>query len=106
MACGYDMTARLGETLSFVIIYKKADDTPIDIAADTVTWTIDDVTFSSPSDEVTIGPEVGTIHFRLTTPQVDAYGATILPYTIKVIDSAVPAGQGDLILLDGLIQFE
>lgn len=106
MSCGYDLTAKIGETLTFTIVYKLSDDTPIDIAADSVTWKIGATSYASPSLEVVVGPEPGTVHFLLTTDQVTAYGVSVQPYVVTLIDSAVPAGQGDLILLDGLIQFE
>lgn len=106
MSCGFDITARIGETLSLTIVYKKEDGTPIDIANDSVILTIGLVTYVSPGAELIIGPEPGTIHLMLTTAQVDSFGVTILPYSLKLIDSDVPVGQGDTILLDGLMQFE
>lgn len=106
MSCGFDITAKIGETLSLTIVYKKEDGTPIDIANDSVILTIGDVTYVSPGNELIIGPEDGTIHLMLTTQQVDSFGVVILPYVLKLVDSNLPFGQGDTILLDGLMQFE
>lgn len=106
MSCGYDLTVHTGETFNLALFYKDQDGNPIDILNDSCVLTIDSTTYTSPSPEISIGPEVNAIRILLPTAEVATYGTAILPYSLLLVDSDLPAGSGDVLLLEGLMQFE
>lgn len=106
MSCGHDVTANLGETFTLDVVYKDSLGVPVDISLYTARWTVNGSIYTSPSNEVTIGPEAGTIHLLLTTTQVNTLGAGVYDYILVLTNPALPAGEGDKILLEGLMQVE
>lgn len=106
MSCGHDVTALIGETFRLDITYKDSLGVPIDISFMTATWTVNAVSYASPSNEVTIGPGTGEVHLLLTTTQVSVLGSGVYDYQVVLTDPTADPGEGDKILLEGLMQVE
>ena len=107
MSCGYDLEAFIGETFTLDITYKDGNGDPIDIAADLVTWTVDGMSYTSTgAQEVVIGGGTGQIRLMLTTDQVEDLGIGIFDYSLVLSDAFLPVGEGDTILISGVMQVE
>lgn len=107
MSCGYDLTASLGETFRLTGTYKDGDGVPIDLTGDEIVFTIDGTSYHSDDNlEVQIGSDPGSFHLMLTSTQIDTLGIGIFDYTVVLTQVAFPAGQGDTLLLSGVMQVE
>jgi hypothetical protein len=95
-----------GETFRRTLVYKDSNEIPVDIDAWSGTFRVGTDVYTSDGDEITIGPEAGTIHLMLTTNQVAALPSATVKYLVTLSNPAFPAGQGDVTILKGRLEVE
>lgn len=97
----------LGETFRLRVLYKDPDQIPIDITGWTIRWTLTagnaQIIYTLPPN-VETDPTLGQIDLMLTTAQVAALEGVTTYYKLTGTDNAVPAGEGDVDILEGRIR--
>lgn len=101
-----NLTVCTGETFRRTLVYKDSNGVPINISAWTATFTVGATTYVSPSPQVVIDAAPGTVKIELSSSEVAALTSTLVPYQVILTNPLMPAGHGDVVLLEGKLEVE